>query len=134
MALPKYTETHYRIWHYVYLFICGCVFFFLIAPLLVIFPLSFNAEEFLVFSLLLNVNLPDLLTVWMSLNKPISWNIENPFNLTIAKLNKVRGRLSKNLPPKANKIAKNTEPKKINLRNFFDIFFEDVFAINFNIK
>ena len=60
--------------------------------------------------------------------------MENPFNLTIAKLNKVRGRLSKNLPPKANKIAKNTKPKKINLRNFFDIFLEDVFAINFNIK
>ena len=50
MALPKYTEPHYRVWHYTYLFICGCVFFFLIAPLFVIFPLSFNAEEFLVFS------------------------------------------------------------------------------------
>ena len=50
MALPKYTEPHYRIWHYVYLFICTCVFFFLIAPLFVIFPLSFNAEEFLSFS------------------------------------------------------------------------------------
>ena len=48
MALPKYTEPHYRIWHYFYLFICGFVFFFLIAPLFVIFPLSFNAEEFLV--------------------------------------------------------------------------------------
>ena len=50
MALPKYTEPHYRIWHYLYLVICGSVFFFLIAPLFVIFPLSFNAEEFLVFS------------------------------------------------------------------------------------
>jgi len=50
MALPKYTEPHYRVWHYTYLFICGCIFFFLIAPLFVIFPLSFNAEEFLVFS------------------------------------------------------------------------------------
>ena len=50
MALPKYTETHYRIWHYAYLTICAAVFFFLIAPLFVIFPLSFNAEEFLVFS------------------------------------------------------------------------------------
>ena len=50
MALPKYTEPHYRIWHYFYLFVCGCVFFFLIAPLFVIFPLSFNAEEFLVFT------------------------------------------------------------------------------------
>ena len=50
MALPKYTETRYRVWHYSYLFICTCVFIFLIAPLFVIFPLSFNAEEFLVFS------------------------------------------------------------------------------------
>ena len=50
MALPKYTELHYRIWHYIYLTICAAVFFFLIAPLFVIFPLSFNAEEFLVFS------------------------------------------------------------------------------------
>ena len=50
MALPSYTETRYRIWHYVYLAICTFVFFFLIAPLFVIFPLSFNAEEFLVFS------------------------------------------------------------------------------------
>ena len=50
MALPKYTEPHYRIWHYTYIFICSCVFIFLIAPLFVIFPLSFNAEEFLVFS------------------------------------------------------------------------------------
>ena len=50
MALPKYTETRYRIWHYAYLTICGFVFFFLIAPLFVIFPLSYNAEEFLVFS------------------------------------------------------------------------------------
>ena len=50
MALPKYTEPHYRIWHYVYLTICAAVFFFLIAPLFVIFPLSFNPEEFLVFS------------------------------------------------------------------------------------
>ena len=50
MALPSYTETSYRIWHYFYVAICTFVFFFLIAPLFVIFPLSFNAEEFLVFS------------------------------------------------------------------------------------
>ena len=50
MALPSYTETRYRIWHYFYVAICTFVFFFLIAPLFVIFPLSFNAEEFLVFS------------------------------------------------------------------------------------
>jgi len=60
--------------------------------------------------------------------------MENPFNLTIAKLNKVRGKLNKSLPPKANKIAKNIDPKKINFLDCFDIFLEDVFAINFNRK
>ena len=50
MALPNHKPLNYRIWHYVYLTFCGLVFFFLIAPLFVIFPLSFNAEEFLVFS------------------------------------------------------------------------------------
>ena len=46
MALPKHTELHYRIWHYFYLTICGAVFFFLIAPLFVIFPLSFMLKSF----------------------------------------------------------------------------------------
>ncbi|MSP10524.1 MAG: ABC transporter permease [Pelagibacteraceae bacterium] len=50
MALPKYTPLHYRIWHYSYLTICGLVFLFLVAPLFVILPLSFNAEPFLHFS------------------------------------------------------------------------------------
>ena len=35
MALPSYTETRYRIWHYVYLTICAFVFFFLIDLFLV---------------------------------------------------------------------------------------------------
>src|SRR6056300_169325 len=50
MALPKYTEPHYRVWHYTYLAICAAVFFFLVAPLFVIFPLSFSADIFLSFS------------------------------------------------------------------------------------
>jgi putative spermidine/putrescine transport system permease protein len=50
MSLPVYTETRYRIWHYSYLLICGSVFFFLIAPLFVIIPLSFNAEPYIHFS------------------------------------------------------------------------------------
>ncbi len=49
MALPSYTPVNYRIWHYIYIMICAAVFFFLIAPLFVIFPLSFSAEEFLSF-------------------------------------------------------------------------------------
>ena len=50
MALPNHTPWNYRIWHYFYLFFCGLVFFFLIAPLFVILPLSFNAEQYIHFS------------------------------------------------------------------------------------
>ena len=50
MAIQKHTELRYKIWHYVYLLICAFVFFFLIAPLFVIFPLSFNAEQYIFFS------------------------------------------------------------------------------------
>ena len=50
MSLPNYTSINYRIWHYTYLTICGLVFFFLIAPLFIILPLSFNAEQYIHFS------------------------------------------------------------------------------------
>ena len=50
MSLPSYTPIHYKIWHFTYLTICGLVFFFLIAPLFVILPLSFNAEQYIHFS------------------------------------------------------------------------------------
>jgi len=50
MALPNHTPWSYKIWHYIYLFFCGLVFFFLIAPLFVILPLSFNAEQYIHFS------------------------------------------------------------------------------------
>ena len=50
MALPNHTPLNYRIWHYTYLTFCGLVFFFLIAPLFVILPLSFDAEQYIHFS------------------------------------------------------------------------------------
>jgi putative spermidine/putrescine transport system permease protein len=50
MALPNHTPLNYRLWHYTYLTFCGLVFFFLIAPLFVILPLSFNAEQYIHFS------------------------------------------------------------------------------------
>ena len=79
MALPKYTEPHYRAWHYTYLFICGCVFFFLIAPLFVIFPLSFNAEEFLVFSEGMKNLDPDAFSLrWY---KDMIYGTKNPWGL-----------------------------------------------------
>ncbi len=39
-----------RIWFYAFRVICGLIFFFLIAPIVVIIPLSFNAEDFFTFT------------------------------------------------------------------------------------
>ncbi|SHF43451.1 putative spermidine/putrescine transport system permease protein [Modicisalibacter ilicicola DSM 19980] len=50
MALPSYATTGERIWHYVFLASCGLIFLFLIGPLLVIIPLSFNAEPYFTFT------------------------------------------------------------------------------------
>ena len=50
MKLPEYASPLERVWHYTYLFICGCIFLFLIAPILIIIPLSFNAEPYFSFT------------------------------------------------------------------------------------
>ncbi len=50
MALPRHASTLERIWHYTYLVICGLIFFFLIAPILIVIPLSFNAEPYFTFT------------------------------------------------------------------------------------
>jgi putative spermidine/putrescine transport system permease protein len=47
---PAYTSTTERVWHYSYLVICGLIFLFLIAPILVVIPLSFNAEPYFTFT------------------------------------------------------------------------------------
>ena len=52
----------------------------------------------------------------------------------MAKLNKVNGKLNRNLPPKANRIARPIDPKKINFLKFFDIFVDGIFATDFNRK
>ena len=48
--LPSYTGLLGRIWHYLFLLICALVFLLLIGPLLVIIPLSFNADSYFTFS------------------------------------------------------------------------------------
>ncbi|NQW07641.1 MAG: ABC transporter permease [Candidatus Pelagibacter sp.] len=79
MALPSYTETRYRIWHYIYLTICTSVFIYLIAPLFVIFPLSFSADEFLIFSEGMKRLDPDAFsTRWY---KDMVWGTKNPWGL-----------------------------------------------------
>ncbi|MTD98894.1 ABC transporter permease subunit [Paracoccus sp. YIM 132242] len=50
MAVPTYATPLERVWHYAYLVICGLIFFFLIAPIVVIIPLSFNAEPYFTFT------------------------------------------------------------------------------------
>ncbi len=50
MALPESATTSERIWHYVFRIICACIFIFLVGPLLVIIPLSFNAEPYFTFT------------------------------------------------------------------------------------
>ncbi|MDF1734187.1 MAG: ABC transporter permease [Minwuia sp.] len=49
-ALPPYASTPERIWYYAFRIICAAVFFFLIFPLMVIVPLSFNAVPFFTFT------------------------------------------------------------------------------------
>lgn len=50
-ALPPYASTGQRIWFYTFRYlICGFILFFLIAPILIIIPLSFNAEDFFTFT------------------------------------------------------------------------------------
>ena len=79
MALPNYTPVHYRIWHYTYLTICGLVFFFLIAPLFVILPLSFNAEQYIHFSSkMLSLDPEGFSLRWY---KDMIWGTKNPWGL-----------------------------------------------------
>ncbi|MDQ2094395.1 ABC transporter permease [Rhodalgimonas zhirmunskyi] len=50
MALPSYATTGEKIWHYTYLTICSLIFLFLIAPILIVIPLSFNIEPYFTFT------------------------------------------------------------------------------------
>jgi putative spermidine/putrescine transport system permease protein len=50
MAIPTYAGPLERTWYYTYRVICGLIFFFLIAPIVVIIPLSFNAVPYFTFS------------------------------------------------------------------------------------
>lgn len=56
MALPLHATTGERIWHYIFLTICVLIFMFLIVPILIIFPLSFNSQPYFSFT-------PEMLTL-----------------------------------------------------------------------
>ena len=48
--LPPYLSLSERIWYYAFRILCGAIFFFLVFPLVVIIPLSFNAVPFFTFT------------------------------------------------------------------------------------
>jgi putative spermidine/putrescine transport system permease protein len=50
MGLPPYAATWERIWYYGFRIFCGLVFLFLIAPIIIIIPLSFNVEPYFTFT------------------------------------------------------------------------------------
>jgi putative spermidine/putrescine transport system permease protein len=50
MSLPVYATIGQKIWYYAFRVICALVFMFLIIPILIIIPLSFNAQDFFTFT------------------------------------------------------------------------------------
>lgn len=49
-GVPPYATTGQVLWHNAFRLICGLIFFFLIAPIIIIIPLSFNAQDFFTFT------------------------------------------------------------------------------------
>ena len=50
MALLHHATMGQRVWYYIFRLICTAIFLFLILPILVILPLSFNASDFFTFT------------------------------------------------------------------------------------
>ena len=48
--LVPYLTPGQVLWHYAFRVICGAIFVFLITPIIVVMPLSFNAEDFFTFT------------------------------------------------------------------------------------
>ena len=49
-GVPPYATPGQVLWHNAFLLVCGLILFFLIAPILTINPLSFNAQDFFTFT------------------------------------------------------------------------------------
>ncbi|WP_425039905.1 ABC transporter permease [Primorskyibacter sp. S187A] len=49
-TLPPYLTAGQVLWHYTFRVICGAIFVFLITPIIVVMPLSFNAQDFFTFT------------------------------------------------------------------------------------
>lgn len=46
MALPVYASPVQRVWHYFFIILCTAIFLYLLVPIFVIMPLSFNSEPY----------------------------------------------------------------------------------------
>ncbi|MCH8531723.1 MAG: ABC transporter permease [Saccharospirillum sp.] len=50
MAVPSYAGRLERTWYYVFRILCGLIFFFLIAPIVIMVPLSFNVQPYFTYT------------------------------------------------------------------------------------
>ncbi len=50
MALPPYAGPVETTWYYTFRVLCACIFLFLIMPIIIIIPLSFNVEPYFTFT------------------------------------------------------------------------------------
>ncbi|MEO5613800.1 MAG: ABC transporter permease, partial [Cypionkella sp.] len=50
MALPVYASPLERVWYYTFRTLCALIFLFLVAPILIVIPLSFNVEPYFSFT------------------------------------------------------------------------------------
>ena len=50
LKLQPYLSSSQVLWHYVFRIVCGIIFIFLIMPILVVMPLSFNSQDFFTFT------------------------------------------------------------------------------------
>ncbi|HET8905233.1 MAG TPA: ABC transporter permease [Saccharospirillum sp.] len=50
MAVPTYAGPLERTWYYTFRVLCALIFFFLIAPILIMVPLSFNVEPYFTYT------------------------------------------------------------------------------------
>ena len=88
MSLPSYATPVERAWYYGFRFICGLIFFFLVAPIIVMIPLSFNAQPYFTFTReMLTLNPEGFSLRWyQDLFSSDSWmrSIRNSFVIGIA--------------------------------------------------
>jgi len=82
-ALPPYVGPMGRSWHYGFRVLCAMIFLFLIAPILVIVPLSFNAEPYFTFTKAMLSLDPDAFSLrwYQDINNNPQWSlaIKNSF-------------------------------------------------------